>query len=58
MENKATCIMPKPVRSPEIQYKGKDSEIWLGEVENGMKVNLFNITRNFVTQFFFILAYI
>lgn len=42
MENKATCIMPKPVRSPEIQYKGRDSEIWLGEVENGMKVNFFN----------------
>lgn len=38
MDKKATCIMPKPSRSPEIQYKGRDPEIWLGEIENAMKV--------------------
>lgn len=39
MENKATCIMPKPIKSPEIHYRGKDSEVWLGEIENGIKVH-------------------
>lgn len=38
MEKKATCIMPKPARSPEIRYQGRDPEIWLGEIENGMEV--------------------
>lgn len=38
METRATCVMPKPVSSPEIHYKGRESEIWLGEIENGMKV--------------------
>lgn len=38
MENKATCVLPKPSRSPEIRYEGKEPEIWLGEIDHGMKV--------------------
>lgn len=38
MEKKATCIIPKPEKSAEIRYEGKDSEIWLGEISNGFKV--------------------
>lgn len=38
MERKATCIMPKPAQSPEIQYRGREPEIWLGEIDNGLKV--------------------
>lgn len=40
MENKATCIVPKPERSPEIQHRGGESEIWLGELKNGLKVGI------------------
>lgn len=38
MKKRATCILPKPERSPEISYVGPDPEVWIGEMENGMKV--------------------
>lgn len=30
--------MPKPTRSEEIKYMGHDQEIWLGEIDKGVKV--------------------
>lgn len=38
MEKKATCVVPKPEKSLEIEYKGKSAEVWLSELENGLKV--------------------
>lgn len=35
---KATCVIPQPRRSDNIQYVGEEKEIWLGEVHNGMKI--------------------
>jgi len=40
METKATCILPQPERSPEITHKSDDTEIWLGDISEGMKVNI------------------
>lgn len=39
MEKKATCVLPKPERTPEITYVGEEQEVWVGEVEGGMKVS-------------------
>lgn len=52
MEKKATCIMPKPAQSSEIRYKGRDPEIWLGEIENGMKVMILKYRMNAYLIFF------
>lgn len=38
MPNRATCLLPRPEKSPEINYIGEEQEIWLGEIQNGMKV--------------------
>lgn len=38
MEKKASCILPKPDKSPTISYKGRGPEIWLGDIQGGMKV--------------------
>jgi collagen type II alpha len=38
MKKKATCVVPKPEKSSEIHYEGKEAEIWLGEIKNGLKV--------------------
>lgn len=38
MEKQATCVTPQPNRSKNINYIGDEKEIWLGEVENGMKM--------------------
>lgn len=38
MPKKATCIKPQPQRSNNIQYVGDEKEIWLSEVQNGMKM--------------------
>ncbi|KAG5898590.1 hypothetical protein JTB14_016601 [Gonioctena quinquepunctata] len=38
MDKRATCVFPKPARSPEIRYEGRDPEIWLGEIEHGMQI--------------------
>jgi len=40
MVNKATCLYPQPSRTPEITYVGEDQEIWVTEVEGGMKVSI------------------
>lgn len=34
----ATCILPNPVRSPEIKYITEQPETWLSDIEDGMKV--------------------
>lgn len=38
MVKKATCLYPQPNRTPEITYVGEDQEIWVAEVEGGMKL--------------------
>lgn len=38
MPKKATCVMAQPQKSDHISYVGDENEIWLGEVEGGMKV--------------------
>lgn len=43
MEKKASCVMPSPARSEELKYIGNDPEIWLGEIDKGIKVNLLDI---------------
>lgn len=45
MKKKASCLLPKPERSPEIKYRGKEMEIWLGEIKDGMKVLNFVFLR-------------
>lgn len=40
MVNKATCLYPQPNRTPEITYIGEEQEIWVTEVEGGMKVSI------------------
>ena len=40
MVNKATCLYPQPIRTPEITYVGEEQEIWVTEVEGGMKVSI------------------
>jgi hypothetical protein len=40
MANKATCLYPQPTRTPEITYIGEEQEIWVTEVEGGMKVSI------------------
>lgn len=43
MEKRSTCIIPKPEKTSEIHYKGKETQIWLGEIEGGLKVILVEI---------------
>lgn len=43
MANKATCLYPQPNRTPEITYVGEELEIWVAEVEGGMKVSIITI---------------
>jgi len=38
MVDRSTCIFPSPAKSPEINYNGKEAEMWLGELPQGMKV--------------------
>lgn len=40
-KKRATCLLPNPVRSPEINYITDQPETWLSEIENGMKVTIF-----------------
>lgn len=56
MPNRATCLLPRPEKSPEINYIGEEQEIWLGEIQNGMKVSYFGnaicvIFFNFIFYF-------
>lgn len=44
MKQRATCILPKPDRTPEITFDTKDHEVWLGDAEGGMRV-LFCLTE-------------
>lgn len=39
MDRRASCIMPSPMRSKEISHVGTESEMWLGEMEGGMKLH-------------------
>lgn len=38
MPKRATCVRSQPGRSKNIEYVGDESEIWLSEVHNGMKL--------------------
>ncbi len=38
-DKKASCVVPQPRRSGYITYQGNDNDIWLGEMDGGMKVN-------------------
>lgn len=38
METKASCVFPKPEKSPILSYEKRDQEVWLGEMQSGMKV--------------------
>lgn len=38
MEKRASCIVPAPVKTNEINYVGTDNEVWLGELQGGMKL--------------------
>lgn len=38
MPKKATCVMSQPEKSGHISYVGDENEIWLGEIDGGMKV--------------------
>lgn len=38
LPKRATCIMPQPIKSKEMSPVSTDHEIWLGEVEGGMKI--------------------
>lgn len=38
MEKKASCILPSPAESKVISYEGHDPEVWLGELEEGIKI--------------------
>ena len=40
METSATCIYAQPARTPEIKYIGEEQEIWVTEVEGGIKARL------------------
>lgn len=37
-DKKASCVIPQPKRSGNIAYKGKEHDVWLGELDDGMKV--------------------
>lgn len=53
MEKKASCILPKPEKTPTINYKGRNAEIWLADVQGGMKVSRYglkNITDDSITK--------
>lgn len=38
MPKQATCVRSQPQRSNNIEYVGEESEIWLSDVHNGMKI--------------------
>ena len=39
LKKRATCVIPSPMKSNEMSYTGREPEIWLSEIENGMKIN-------------------
>lgn len=41
---RATCLLPNPAYSPEINYITDLPEVWLSEIDNGMKVQILPIT--------------
>lgn len=38
VEKMATCVMPSPTKSKQLSYKGNEKEIWIGEMEGGIKL--------------------
>lgn len=40
MDTGSSCVYPKPMQSKDIQYKGKEKEVWLSEMEEGFTVSL------------------
>lgn len=40
MKLRATCILPKPDRTPETTFDSKEHEVWLGDADGGMKVSV------------------
>lgn len=47
MEKRATCVMAQPQQSGHINYVGEENEVWLGEVDGGMKVCLIVVEYEF-----------
>lgn len=45
MTKKATCVMAQPHNTGHINYIGEEKEIWLGDIDGGMKV----VFRSIVT---------
>jgi collagen type II alpha len=40
MTKRASCVMPSPKKTNEIQYTGKvDQEVWLGEMDGGIQMS-------------------
>lgn len=37
-EKRSSCILPQPLRTKELHYVGEEHEVWLGEMETGMKI--------------------
>lgn len=39
MEKRSTCVTSSPQRSQNLHYVGDEREVWLSELENGMKIS-------------------
>lgn len=39
LQKRATCVVPAPMKTDELSYNGRESEVWLSEIPNGMKIN-------------------
>lgn len=37
-KTKSTCVLPQPLRTKELHHIGDEKEVWLGEMEAGMKI--------------------
>lgn len=39
LKKRATCVVPSPAKSNQMSYTGREQEIWLSDLEKGMKIN-------------------
>lgn len=51
MKTGSSCIYPKPMQSPDIQYKGTEHEAWLSEMEEGFTVGRYLLLRQDLQSF-------
>lgn len=40
METRSTCILPMPSQTNQISGNGNNDDIWLSEMDKGMKVSI------------------